>query len=129
MSRRSPLLATALTAALLAAASSCSSLTEAGAEPVSARTTQAGIVATNHASRPARYLAFEPGWLALVLLVPCSDVNDPCPRIQPGETITIPWSEVGGYTSGPRVYKLTWSLVGTPAASGSIDLPWPEGIR
>ena len=114
-----------LLGAVLLLASACTGATEPPPDAVEAHATSLGIVATNHADVPARYLAFEPGWLALVNLVACSDVNDPCPRIGAGQSITIPWAQVGGYSPDVSHYRLSWSLVRPLGASGLIDVQRP----
>ena len=105
--------------------SGCTLPTASSRESVEAHATVAGIVATNHATVPAHYLAFEPGWLALVDLAACTDVNDPCPRIPAGGTLVIPWAEVGGYAPTVSHYRFSWSLVRPGGASGIVDLERP----
>lgn len=116
-------------AVLLAGGLSCAQPMAPGDGVVQASATAAGVVATNHGAQPAHYLAYTPGWLALVLLAPCRDDDqDPCPRLAPGATITIPWSQVGGYPDPSRQYRLSWSLVGSPAVRGEVELTAPAGV-
>src|SRR4051794_39922121 len=104
--RSRPLMTTiaAIAAGLSLALGACAD----GGEEVTARSTPAGVVATNHASRAATYLVVDPHVLALANLVDCSQASAGCPRIEPGETVTIPWSLVMGDESGPRTYEMWW---------------------
>jgi hypothetical protein len=63
--------------------------------------------------------------LASANLVDCSRTETGCPRLEPGKTITIPWQQITGDLAHAATYEMWWSLVGTPARSGKIELPWP----
>jgi hypothetical protein len=122
MPRRSRQLATACLAGLCFTLAACSA---GGSQEVTARTTPAGVVATNHATRAATWMVVDLNTLASANLVDCSRTEAGCPRLEPGKTITIPWQQITGDLAHAATYEMWWSLVGTPARSGKIELPWP----
>ena len=75
----------------------------------------AGLRLTNTGTSALAYLAFERNFAALVLFAPCTDPGPSCVRLPPGQTVTVPFREIGGYTSAAReVIVYTWHVLPAP---------------
>lgn len=93
---------TLLVAAMLAV-SSCRSTTAPSADPVpdpvvQSSATEDGLKLVNPTDKTIYYTAFERTWATngLFIWAACTE-PDSCPSVAPGATVTIPYSQVGGY--------------------------------
>ena len=75
----------------------------------------AGLRLTNTGTSALAYLVFERNFAALALFAPCTDPGPSCVRLAPGQTVTVPFREIGGYTSAAReVIVYTWHVLPAP---------------
>lgn len=90
-------------------------LTPASASVAVSRVNE-GVRLTNRTDRPVAYAVWNPGWLAS--FAPCTFTDPRCPRLDPGESVVIPLSEVGGYVPGLREALVRWWHVVPEGAGG-----------
>ena len=85
---------------------------------------RSGVALTNVSAEPVYYLVGDTDYLALALVGACDDPVT-CPRIEPGERITVPHREITGHEEGGRLATiLHWRLV--PAGDGGFA---PDSVR
>jgi hypothetical protein len=118
---RSSYLLTASLAALLAACgddATLSTVTEVGDPRSSVTVTLAtsGLRLTNVGTTPLAYAVFERTRAALIMFGPCLDPGPSCVRLPAGQTVTVPFSEIGGWAAGAReAVVYTWRVVPNPS--------------
>ena len=98
-----------LTAAVLVAASCRRD--SAGPEPsTSARILASqvgeGVRVTNLTDRPIAYAVWNRGWLAL--FGPCTEMGPSCPRLAPGASVIVPYSDIAGYDASATEASVRW---------------------
>ena len=76
----------------------CGDVAGPGQNMLSVEFADSGLIATNRTTTPLYYVAVNPR--AFIQWAPCVDPAE-CPRILPRATITIPFTEVLGWTGDP----------------------------
>lgn len=77
----------------------------------------AGVRVTNLTDRPVAYAVWNRGWLAL--FGPCTDAGPSCPRLAPGASVTVPYSEIAGYDASATEASVRWWHV-LPGPGGGL---------
>lgn len=114
-----------LCAVLLLVGAGCSMFTESSARgSLEVEATGSVLLLTNHTEHPVYYLAFEREMLALALWAPCTDPQE-CPRVQPGEQISVSYESIGGYEPGKQEAVVFWYHL-RPKAGGGFE---PDSMR
>ncbi len=101
--------------ALAACAGDASSILTASPTGSSLRVTVArpNVTLVNTTPNVVRYYLISTNIMPLILLAPCDTT---CPAIQPGATVTVPYTGIMGYTPADTEAQLTWWQFGpTPA--------------
>jgi hypothetical protein len=75
-----------------------------------------GVQVTNTSNRPVAYAVWNHGWLAL--FAPCTSTSSDCPRLAPGESITVPVEEIAGWAPGATEAVVRWWHVLPDGAGG-----------
>lgn len=73
------------------------------------------LIIRNNTADSLYYDAIDPDVLALVLRV-SFETPDAYPRIGPGETLRLPYSEIFGYEAGDEIAVTLWRLVPDPTS-------------
>ncbi len=63
------------------------------------------VTITNTTSNVVRYFLISPSILAVALYAPCDST---CAAIQPGATVVVPYTNIGGYSPADTEAHLTW---------------------
>jgi hypothetical protein len=75
-----------------------------------------GVQIANATSQPIAYAVWNRGWLAL--FAPCTDTGPECPRLAPGETLTVQESDIDGWAPGATEAIVRWWTVVPDGAGG-----------
>lgn len=62
----------------------------------------------NVSGRPLHYLIHERGELALILWGKCTPADEGCPVLPAGESLEIPYEQIGGYDPGDKEAVIYW---------------------
>lgn len=76
-----------------------------------------GIRIRNSTPTPIAYAVWNRGWLAL--FAPCTSTGPDCPRLAPGASITIPLTEIGGWSPDATEAIVRWWTVEPDGQGGS----------
>lgn len=63
---------------------------------------------TNVSGRPLHYMIYERVDAGLIFWGKCTPANEGCPVLAPGETLRIPYTELGGYDPGDTEAIVYW---------------------
>lgn len=83
---------------------------------VSASRVSGGVRVTNDTDEPIAYAVWNQGWLAL--FAPCTDTGPDCPRLAPGESITVPDDEIDALTPDARDAVVRWWHIVSDGSGG-----------
>lgn len=108
-----------LAAAALVLLAACDLPLESDSERVRIRASAQAPVLTlaNTGSLAVHYMVFERSELGVMLWAPCTPDHPDCPTLRPGETVQIPYMEIGAYDEGDAEAVVYWW----------IDEPAPDG--
>jgi hypothetical protein len=82
------------------------------ANGVAATRTAVGLRLVNSGAEALAFTVFERGYAALVLFAPCVDPGPTCVRLPAGQSLVVPFGQIGGYTPGAReAVVYTWRVV------------------
>ena len=84
---------------------------------VSAGRVAGGVEITNDTEEPIAYAVWNRGWLAL--FGPCVDTGPDCPRLAPGESVTVSDEEIDGLTPDATEAVVRWWHV-VPDSEGGV---------
>ncbi|CAN5743383.1 hypothetical protein BH23GEM7_BH23GEM7_35290 [soil metagenome] len=114
-----------LCAVLLLVGAGCSMFTESSVgSSLEVEATGSVLRLTNHTEQPVYYLAFEREMLALALWAPCTNPQE-CPRIAPGEQISVGYESISGYEAGKQEAVVLWYHL-HPDSGGGFE---PDSLR
>lgn len=87
------------------------------AADIDARRVSGGVQLINETDEPIAYAVWNRGWLAL--FGPCVDTGPECPRLAPGESVTVPDAEIDGWAPDAREAVVRWWRV-LPDGTGGV---------
>jgi hypothetical protein len=100
-----------IAAGLTLAIGACRSSTEPGVRALRITTDDIGLTLQNPNPWPVFYMAVNENSLALLDYALCEDPTSGCPRVLPGETVSLPYSKVSAYDgSTTQILVIQWLL-------------------
>ena len=77
-----------------------------------AMVTASGIRLVNSGREPLAFTVFERGFSERVRFAPCVDPGPTCVRLPAGQSVVVPFGQIGGYEAGAReAVAYTWQVV------------------
>ena len=86
------------------------------AADVAASRVEGGVQLTNDTGEPILYAVWNSGWLAL--FAPCVEAGPGCPRLAPGDTVTVPDANIQGWSPDASEAVVRWWRVVPDGAGG-----------
>lgn len=98
-----------LAAAMLTLLAACDLPLDGGDGPaVRARAGGQTLSVTNTGSRPVHHMVYEYVDAGTIFWGKCTPANQECPVLAPGQTLRIPYTELGGYDPGDTQAIVYW---------------------